>query len=105
MGAVTFEQRAEGKDAKQAFAKARDAAAWEHGHGGYTGTIAEKREFVMIDPKTEGEKTDDWSQIDYENYARELAGSGDPRVDDKWGPAGCIQLSDREFLFFGWASS
>lgn len=105
MGAATFVNVTEGKDANQAFAKARDAAAWENGHGGYTGTIAEKREFVMIDPAKDGADTTDWSQVNYEEYAYSLVNEGDPRVDDKWGPAGCIQLSDREFLFFGWASS
>lgn len=24
-------------------------------------------------------------------------------VDDKWGPAGCVQNSPGEFIFFGWA--
>jgi hypothetical protein len=27
------------------------------------------------------------------------------KVDDKWGPAGCIDMQDGTFLFFGWASS
>jgi hypothetical protein len=26
-------------------------------------------------------------------------------VDDKWGPAGCIDLGDGRFAFLGWASS
>jgi hypothetical protein len=29
---------------------------------------------------------------------------GDARIDDKWGPAGCVPLADGRFYFFGWAS-
>ena len=47
MGAVGFATRERGKDAQEAFRRAHDEAAWEHGHGGYTGTIAEKWGFVM----------------------------------------------------------
>lgn len=44
------------------------------------------------------------------DLAELLIDLGDPRIDDKWGPAGCIDLApkkkrDKEFLFFGWASS
>jgi len=28
-----------------------------------------------------------------------------PRIDSKWGPAGCIALGDNTYLFFGWASA
>ena len=27
----------------------------------------------------------------------------DSRIDDKWGPAGCIKVGKGQFLFFGWA--
>lgn len=96
MGAQTFATVAKGKTAQKAFDHARDEAAWEHGHGGYTGTIAEKSNFVMI-PAVEGEKPMD--------TAERLIDEGDPRVDDKWGPAGCIDCGDGKYLFFGWASS
>lgn len=48
MGAQQFEQYGHGTDARDAFAAARESAAWEHGHGGYTGTLAEKPGFVMF---------------------------------------------------------
>lgn len=96
MGADTFVEKAEGKDAKSAFNQAVSDAAWECGHGGYTGTIAEKRSFVMID-LPEGK--------DPVAYANELIDSNDERIDDKWGPAGCIKLEGNKYLFFGWASS
>jgi hypothetical protein len=27
----------------------------------------------------------------------------DPRISDKWGPAGCLELGSGRWLFFGWA--
>jgi hypothetical protein len=46
MGAEQFRTTAKGATASEAFGLARDQAAWEYGHGGYTGTIAEKSDFV-----------------------------------------------------------
>ena len=95
MGASTFMVTATGATAQTAFNSARDEARLEHGRGGYTGTIAEKGSFVIITlPKGK----------DAYEYANELLDAADPRVDDKWGPAGCIKISPQEWLFFGWAS-
>jgi hypothetical protein len=97
MGATTFFTRAKGKTARQAFVQACADARYMHGHGGYTGTIAEKRDFVII--ATRNDKRDAFGM------AEELIDECDPRIDDKWGPAGCIQIAGTdEFLFFGWAS-
>jgi hypothetical protein len=97
MGACNFENIAAGKTAREAFSAAVAEAKYEYGHGGYTGTIAEKRGFVMMsDGALPLEK------------ARALADraidDGDARIDDKWGPAGCVPLADGRFYFFGWAS-
>lgn len=96
MGAQQFMTKAKGKTAKDAFWSAVDDACYEHGHGGYTGTIAEKAEFVMIAVPS-GEKPEEYAWRLIENY--------DERIDDKWGPAGCIDCGDGTFLFFGSASS
>lgn len=96
MGACDFFTKAEGNDAKEAFMNAREEAAWESGHGGYTGTIAEKRDFVMVSVP-EGK-----SPMDYVNR---MMDNNDPRINDKWGPAGCVKLQEGKYLFFGWASS
>lgn len=96
MGASTFMVTAEGKTAKEAFKNARADALYEDGHGGYTGTIAEKDSFVMI--------TCELGMDPYE-YADDLINEDDSRIEDKWGPAGCIALGGDKFLFFGWASS
>lgn len=72
----------------------------EFEYQGYTGTILGKEEFVEIE-LPEGK--------DPKQYAQDLA--LDPRVSDKWGPAGAICIQKRtafqngRWAFFGWASS
>lgn len=46
MGATNFETTATGKTAREAFLNAVNEAHYWHGHGGYTGTIAEKPGFI-----------------------------------------------------------
>ena len=115
MGACDFENVVIGKykDAGEAFRHVVKEARYYNGHGGYTGTIAEKDSFIMIElpPRKDPYK-----------YVNELMGS-DHKVNDKWGPAGCIEIKGKRlkelrernnlkgkrgikaFLFFGWASS
>lgn len=99
MGACTFAVTRPlplGRSPGDVFREAVQDACHYHGHGGYTGTIAEKHDFVLIDA------------VDDANAARRLANklveNEDPRIDDKWGPAGAILYPDH-VLFFGWASS
>lgn len=96
MGSQTFTAVSRGATAREAFTGAVDEARYEHGHGGYTGTIAEKHGFTMI-PLPDGRKPSE--------YAYELLDKDDPRISDKWGPAGCLKVAEGEYLFFGWASS
>lgn len=49
MGATEFQVTQFGKDAADAFQKAVDEARHDHGHEGYTGTIAEKSEFIEVE--------------------------------------------------------
>jgi len=105
MGGSTFMVRSTGKNAKEAFRSAVQDALYESGHGGYTGTIAEKDSFVMIDLPSDIDKSD--AKVYRSNvydFCRELIDNSDPRIDDKWGPAGCIDLGDNKYVFFGWAS-
>jgi len=179
MGADTFTTAAKGGTAQEAFRAAQEEASYWHGHGGYTGTIAEKVDFAMIpdtgkelkarldraikglrelqrqlrEPgkrnvadgfhalqrrvgahlnvdefvlrhgtKAEAQKelrrTATWlreikqrcrARMKPADVADVLLQICDRRVDDKWGPAGCIDLTprkkrDKEFLFFGVAS-
>ena len=101
MGAETFiiTRSAVEKSAAEAFSDARQDALYEYGHNGYTGTIAEKMAFKMlplIDGKTITESA--WHYID----------TAHPSVDNKYGPAGCIEAKneqgDRVYCFFGWAA-
>ena len=96
------------KSADDTFVDLVREASYNFGHSGYTGTIAEKDDYIMVTmptfPQTVEEATD---------FAEQVIGLGstgneseyfDPHIDDKWGPAGCIKTSDG-YVFFGWASS
>ena len=96
MGAETFSVRSEGKTAQEAFNSAVSQAQYDYGHRGYSGSIAEKSSFCMIDLPI-GKSPDE--------YSDELIDTGDARIDDKWGDAGCFDLGDGTYYFFGWASS
>ena len=96
MGGSTFTHTGHGKTAREAFASAREEALYDHGHAGYSGTLAEKDSFVEIKLPED---------MDAKEYAYKLIEDDDKRICDKWGDAGCIKTGDEEYLFFGWASS
>ena len=95
MGADVFMITAKGSDAHNAFISAVREAQYDCGHGGYTGTIAEKDSFNII-PLKEG--------LEPREYAYKLIGDCDTRINSKWGPAGCFDLGGGRYFFFGWAS-
>ena len=97
MGAEVFSCSAKGKDANEAFSVARSAALHAHGHNGYTGSIAEKSSFRLV-PLHESVIKD---KVLFFHKIQSLI---DNQFDDKWGPAGCIELKEGEYYFFGWAS-
>lgn len=102
MGAELFFTSANGKTAKEAFNTATEDAQYESGHGGYTGTIAEKNDFIMCSSEVFASASDAY------DFANKLIDDEDSRIDDKWGPAGCVSFKNKEkigYLFFGWASS
>jgi len=115
MGSQSFETtvtipRKLGND--EAFHTARESAAHESGHGGYTGTMAEKSSFVLIHhagSKEAGQRIVKALMNENHNgipiYRKEIH----DLVDDKWGPACAVRYphddkNDR-MIFFGWASS
>ena len=127
MGATSFLTVQYGRNPERAFTRARELAKLherqstpEHFHqstlrtSSYTGTIAEKTIFTMITVPVE---VDLHSFSEVLDYARELIDTEGSPVDNKWGPAGCIQCgpsphmkelldeSRNRYLFFGWASS
>ena len=94
MGATTFFTIQAGSTAKEAFAAARERALHEHGHGGCTGTIAEKDSFLLVDPQVSPRA---------EALARVQKLVLEDRFQDTADPAGCISVEGGRFLFFGWA--
>ena len=106
MGATTFTDYQSGETVEDCFKNAVENALHWHGHGGYTGTIAEKNAYRVISDKG----------MPYRNalaLAKGMTADCDDRIDDKWGPAGAIRVKQRVsknykrmagWLFFGWAS-
>ena len=91
MGAQDFmnleRRQGESDTMRDAFRRAVDQAAWDYGHAGYTGTIAEKGEVYLIQNP---------APLPYEaaeKMAYDLIDSPNCRAADKWGPAGAIPVS------------
>ena len=116
MGADNFTTRAKGTTATDAFRTAKDEAYYMHGHRGYTGTIADKNEFIEIPlPKdVDAAEFIHWVEVmDYNDYnpseipAQYLAlvKRAYTTWKDKWGPAVAVKCCDGEYIFFGLASS
>ena len=116
MGATNYTTVARGKNAKEAFESAVANAQWEYGHGGYSGTIAEKRDFVEFQrPKgsrlttvrkiVHGMTGDDKSITKLEKKYPKFPVRQIAQVwDDKWGPSACMELKPTTYIFFGMAS-
>jgi ribosomal protein L21E len=96
MSSMDFIIVAKGKNAQVAFDKAVEQALYDHGHNGYTGTIAEKQEegFIRFPFKKGGTKDEAFKIA--EHLIRH-----DCRIDSKYEPAGCITLKRGTYLFFG----
>ena len=115
MGAEQFVIRKKGiyRTTSEAFNEAVEDAAYESGHGGYTGTIAEKCGFSEIE--IPGRK-------DVNDFINDCFDDDNHFCQDKWGDAACISLKGKRLLdergerfkgkrnfhvyyFFGWASA
>lgn len=111
MGAQEFIVYQSGPTPQAAFQAARQRAQWEHGHTGYTGTVAEKHNITHI------QRTPRRTAI---QCARDILMADEGPGTDKFGPAGYILVSGRErkeyrdkyglrrgeqvYLFYGLAS-
>ena len=123
MGGSEFMNVGKGQTALIAFDKVVEQAQWEHGHGGYSGTIAEKRSIVLF-PRPKGMRAK--TVVDAVHVISRIGFDDDgnaetatvqakyPKLDiawmfevydDKWGPSLAIELAKGEYLFAGWASS
>ncbi len=102
MGACEFYEYIDGDQTlDDAFAYAREDAAYMSGHGGYTGTVAEKNSVVAMS------KTPQTYQDAMAN-AYDFVESNNPKCAEKWGPGGAIRVRDEThngWLLFGMASS
>ena len=80
-----------------AFRLAQQRARCSYGYEGYTGTIAEKIDYIMRE-----KDMIDWEKL--EEFANK-----DGLDNDKWGPAYCVKVGrENQFIgwmFYGWASS
>ncbi|MFJ2217933.1 hypothetical protein ACIQVO_36015 [Streptomyces sp. NPDC101062] len=97
MGAYEFITPGPSGDVERAFFNAKADALLESGRRRYTGTIAEKDDFVLVADRP-------MSPAAAEEYAVQLLETGDERVRDKRGPAGAIPVDDGSWLFVGNAS-
>ena len=118
MGATNYITVSKGKNAKEAFESARSQAQWDYGHGGYTGTIAEKDSFVQF------QRPAGTRQATVKNVVYGMGWYGEDKAvtklekkypkfpirkmmrvwDDKWGPSACMELKPKVYIFFGMAS-
>ena len=117
------------EDASKAFHAAVEEAQYEYGHGGYTGTIAEMHEFVVVTPPANVDArllAQFIHESDYKLISRKPEGLSateqvfydslpdgfKPKLrhlaevhSDKWGPCLAIKIAPKWWAFFGWASS
>ena len=114
MGADQFFVVELGRDADDAFDRAHDAAAYDYGHSGYTGTIAEKPGLIYCGEISSAhlDKIEDymWRYGGWLNDERknrpakakgipprllDQLGKAWPAYDDKWGPAVCFRVTGK----------
>lgn len=135
MGAIAFVTEMAGATVQAAFGDAVRLAQYNHGHGGYSGTIAEKAAFKLFsvpvgaEPEAVRQAARGATRYDLSEIDRGIVSVGASRAevktwnedirsqhpgfdiismargtDDKWGPAGAMEIQEGEWVFFGWAS-
>ena len=131
MGATTFFNIGKGATAQEVFDRLHQQALYQHGHGGYTGTIAEKSTYTLFQrPKGMRRKTvieavqsleqicptgisEACDHMHDDNPKPSTIQAKFPKLpiylmwevfDRKFGPALAIQLRPGEYLFAGFAS-
>lgn len=122
MGAAQFESHGNGKSVHEAFNECVRRSEYDYGHAGYTGTIAEKEGYVLIDVPNgytcdqvvEGLEDTMWEtkpaaawQAFIDRHGEGEAARIASIYHDKWGPAVAMALEghDNCWLFTGYASS
>ena len=112
------------RTADEAYREVLRDARWEHGHGGYTGTIAEKSGFYLI-PTPHGMRPGTledmvwqlfhrYDEKAHKHWRKNLSEDIYKTIVDAWdedkrGPAACMKVTGRQgrnkYMFFGMASS
>ena len=82
MGAETFFDYSEGSSIDHAYRRAVDNAFYDHGHGGYTGTICEKDGWMLIPrpARISAEKVEEALDLAYQAWAWDTT----PDSERKW---------------------
>ena len=118
MGGIIFEDFGYGRTAEQAYNRAVKQAQYDCGHAGYTGTIAEKGGYIVVECPIDDVSLFVEAVIEYgrsktcELDAKHLEVVKTAHVifNKKWDEALCIPLKERNekkekrFMFCGWAS-
>lgn len=97
MGARDFSSFADGATPSKAFEAAKAEARVKYGER-YTGSVAEKGSFKTV-PTPPAIAGDEQEVL---RHAFSLIAEDDD-LDDKYGPAGCMQVRPGRWLFFGMA--
>lgn len=90
MGASTFSVYGTGERLEDAFDEAYRQCGWEDGHS-YSGTLSSKHGVTAIQRRPLPQRA-------AERLADDLIRAEDPRISDKWGPAGAIPVCDESAL-------
>jgi hypothetical protein len=93
MAALPFLVIEPGSLLKECFDAAWEKAGFEHGHGGYSGSLVEKTEVVLrrTEPMTKAE-AEQFVWTDEEIWS-----------NDKWGPAFAVPIRDEAGQHYGYA--
>ena len=115
MGAEQFRAEARGVGAEDAFFMAREQAFYDHGHSGYTGTIAEKSEYEIFDDLGGLSPEEFVYALERDDETNPAVAAASSTYNDTWGPCVAIlvekyvdrvsQLDTQHWIFCGWASS
>lgn len=97
MGAAEFVTEASGKTMQEAWDTAKEKALYDHGHAGYSGTIAEKPGFIDCGPVPDGDYWDLFENEDLPVRTREA-------IENKWDECAGFTVKEDKYVFVGWAS-
>lgn len=85
MGGEPFRVYSAFTEVRKAFDEAVEEETYLHGADGESASIAEKSSYVVV-------ADEPMSMADAESLADRMIDNRDPRIDDKWGPAGAIPI-------------